>query len=317
MGLRSTRGCEPNTRRDARLTQFAYSQDDAEMKGSSPRNPEPMESQQQAEGTDPLLIDLYDTDGVVRAMRDSLRTTHALFFHQRDRALALTTVHPVSTTPEGVPEVGPGRPLSYEDEQSILALLGSRAEEQTIEIFPERVLYRDPSTLLWWLPAAVRPMHVRTHTEGLRTIEAHWPALAFLVRERSLYIAALSGDARPTAETPLFHAPLGNVYADTSVCTGSARLPDGPELRHVSAWEAVITDTAFTHTNHDATLRSPSARKRGAKFIRTDATFWLKQEGKGALPVEQYNPLSVTLGEWLPRVRASERNGRQGMRRAL
>lgn len=264
-----------------------------------------------------LLVDLYDTEGVVRAMRDTLHTTHALFFHQRDRALALTTVHPVSTGDDGVPEVGPGRPLSYEDEQAILALLGSRGEEQVIEILPERVLYRDPSTLLWWLPPAVRPMHLRMHAEGLRTIQAHWPALAFLVRERSLYIAALASDARPEAETPLFHAPLGNVYADTSVCTGSARLPEGPEPRHLPAWESVITDTAFTHTNHDATLRAPGTRKRGVGLVRTDASFWLKQEGKGALPVERYNPLGVTLGEWLPRVRASERNGRNGLRRAL
>jgi PRTRC genetic system protein B len=276
-----------------------------------------MDASSQPPESDALLVDVYDTEGVVREMRDTLRTTHALFFHQRERMLALTTVHPVTTTREGMPEVGPGRPLSYEDEQSILALLGSRAEEASIEILPERVLYRDPSTLLWWLPAAVRPMHLRTHAEGLRTIEAHWPALAFLVRERSLYLAALACDARPTADTPLFHAPLGNVYADTGVCTGSARLPEGPETRHITAWEAVITDTAFTHTNHDATLRAPGTRKRGSGFVKTDASFWLKRASEGPLPVAQFNPLGITLGEWLPRLRASERSGRVGPRRPL
>jgi PRTRC genetic system protein B len=271
-----------------------------------------------ARDSEPLLVDLYDTEGVVRAMRDTLRTTHAVFFHQRDRTLALTTVHPVTTGTGGVPEIGPGRPLSYEDEQSILALLGSRADEEVIDILPDRVLHRDPSTLMWWLPAAVRSMHLRTLNEGLCTVQAHWPALVMMVRERTLYVAAVLGAERPSADTALYHAPLGNIYADTSVCTGSARLPEGPEPRHLAAWEAVITDTAFTHTNHEGTFLAAEGggkRRKRRAFINANADFWMKRDGLGMLPADQFNPLGVSLGEWLPRVRARDLKG--GGRREL
>jgi len=259
------------------------------------------------------LVDLYDADGIARALSGELRTTLALFFHERDRQLALTTVHAVETTGAGQPMVGPGRPLAYEDEQQILALLSGRADASAIEILPPNVLYADPSTLLWWLPPQVRPMYLQSHAAGARVIRTRWPALVALVRERRLHLAAVIGDARPDGQSALFHAPVGNVHGNTEVCTGNAVLPAGPAPSLLQGWQAVITDTAFTHVNHRETLRAstkPARRSRARRFVDADADFWIARDGcDEALPEDQLNPLGFPLAEWLPRLRAAQRRG--------
>lgn len=69
------------------------------------------------------LLDNYDPVGVDRALAKELRTSFAIFFHTvRDRELAMTTAHQVSSDANGTPVVGPGRPLTPEDEQRVLDL---------------------------------------------------------------------------------------------------------------------------------------------------------------------------------------------------
>jgi PRTRC genetic system protein B len=271
------------------------------------------------------LIDTFAPDAVTRALTNEMRTTHALFFHQRKESLAMTTVHAVDTDADGIPIVGPGRPLDPEDEQTILNLLMSRDKNAPIEILPSCVLYRDQSTAIWWLPPLVRPMHLRSHEQGLQTILTRWPSLVALVRGRTLHLAAVEGDARPSADTPLHHAPLPNVYADTSVCTGSARLPLAMRVSDFPAWESVVFDTAFTHTNHTATLRpaqtvaaKSGGRKRKAsppKQVHSDAAYWATREGHVLpFPDGALNPLGLTLAQWLPALSRSNdrRVTRQG-----
>lgn len=263
------------------------------------------------------LIDTFDPEAVTRALANEMRTTHAIFFHQRKESLAMTTVHPVETDADGIPIVGPGRPLTPEDEQAVLDLLMSRDGQEPIEILPASVLYRDRNTTIWWLPPLIRPMHLRSHDQGLQTILTRWPSLVALVRDRTLHLVAVEGDARPSADTALHHAPLPNVYADTSVCTGSARLPLAMRVSDIPAWESVVFDTAFTHTNHTSTLRPVQAvaakgrtskRKLSAppKQVDADAAYWAKREGHTLpFPDGSLNPLGLTLAQWLPALSGS------------
>lgn len=273
------------------------------------------------------LLDTYDNDAVARALSDELRTTHGLFFHQRKDVLTMVTAHAVATNDEGVPIVGPGRPLTPEDEQALLDLLMGREQREPVEILPPSVLYRDRHATIWWLPPMVRPMHLRRHGEGLETITTRWPSLIALVRNRSLYLVAVEGDQRPTASTPLFHAPLPNLYASTAVCTGSARLPLAMRISDLDGWESVIFDTAFTHTNHQETLRpqEPAKAKKGTPgrkpprkpvVVHADADYWAGRAGQiQPFPDGCLNPLGLTLAEWLPALGAEPmrpRNARRG-----
>jgi PRTRC genetic system protein B len=100
----------------------------------------------------------------------------------------------------------------------------------------------------------------------------------------------------------LHHAPLGNIYANTSVCTGTAALPDGVTMKDKIAWESVIFDTAFTHTNHQQTLVEP---KRG-HHTRTgaDADYWCNRKGRNKpFPDRLLCPLGANLGQWITRLK--------------
>lgn len=275
--------------------------------------------------TGTALLDGYDADAVNRALSDELRTTHGLFFHQRKQVLASVTAHSVETDANGVPVVGPGRPLTPEDEQALLDLMLGREQAEPVEILPPTVLYRDRNATIWWLPPMIRPMHLRTHDDGAQTIVTHWPNLVALVRNRTLHLVAVEGSERPGASTELFHAPLPNVFASTQVCTGSARLPLAMRISDLPGWESVVFDSAFTHVNHDATLRAPERKQRkragpraaagNAQNARADASYWAARAGQvEPFPNASLNPLGITLAEWLPALgeAPARRNHRRG-----
>jgi len=262
------------------------------------------------------LIDTFTPQTVVSALQEEIQTTHAIFFHQRKHTLAITTAHEVSADDNGAPVVGPGRPLTQEDEQALLDILMSRESQASIEILPPTVLFFDRSTLAWWLPSAIRPMYLRSHEGGLQTILTRWPSLVAMVRNMELHLAAVEGDERPTAATPIYHAPLPNVYGDSLVCTGSARLPLSMTVGDIAAWESVVFDSAFTHTNHRETLRAPvvktlkgrTSKRKSEKRDDADASFWLARDGETqAFPNATLNPIDRTLAEWI--TTASGRGG--------
>lgn len=258
------------------------------------------------------LVDRYDSDAVARALADELRTTHAVFFHQRSNRLALTTAHVVQTDADGIPLVGPGRPMTPEDEQTLLDLLMGREEAAVLEILPASVLLRERDTLMWWLPPEVRPMHLRSHQFGDRTIQTRWPNLVVLVTGRALHIAALAGTARPDAHSALFHAPLPNVYADGRMCTGNVHLPLAASIGRMAEWEAVITQSYWTHTNNPQTLRPPTVsrgRKPGKRPAakNADADYWVTRDATdAAFEDATLMPMGITLAQWLPVLRKQQ-----------
>lgn len=259
--------------------------------------------------TTPELLNYYTPKNVADALKDELQTTHALCFHTRRGHLHLATAHEVSPNKAGAPQIGPGRPLGPEDEATVLRLLLGRSQEAGFEVFPPTLLFRDTSGFVAWLPPEIRPMHLRLNTGAVHTIQARWPNLVMLVRERAVYLVAIDGIERPTATSPLFHAPMPNTYADARLCTGSATLPSGHSMAELPAWEAVIFDTAWTHTNSNLTLRPATGKgKRKVADERADATFWATRNAcLSPFPTTRLNPMNCTLEEW---VRGSEKGAR-------
>lgn len=260
------------------------------------------------------LVDQISPETVQHALTQGLTTRHAIFFHHRGHTLAMATAHAVEANANGTPIVGPGRPMSASDEQHLLDILTHRESVAGIEIFPDTILYQDRDTVVWWLPPKVRAMHLRDFGTGLRTIKTHWPNLVAVVRGRTLHLLACAGTSRPGATTPVFHAPLGNVHADSRVCTGSAKLPLGQRIADLPAWEGVVFDTAFTHVNHEDTLARPrkpgrAGRSRRDSILHADAAFWLTRDGlRDPFPDAMLHPLGGTLGEWLARFAATRAN---------
>lgn len=239
------------------------------------------------------------------------KTKCALLFHEARGKLALVTAHGVSLDNAGLPHLGPGRPMTPFDEHQIANLLLSR-EQDLVEIYPENLMAKSEGMLMWWLPPIVRPMYLKNEKNRGTRITTRWPNLVLLVVGRKLSVVAVKGLQRPSARSQIYHAPLGNVYADSGVCTGTASLPAGCRNSHMAGWERVMVETYFTSNNHPATLASPSApvskSKRGANVQTANpgqsnysaTEFWSARDGDDSpFPDDRLSPLKGTLADWV------------------
>jgi PRTRC genetic system protein B len=235
-------------------------------------------------------------------LQPTLRAVQALIVHESRlfedaRPDFAFTTHAIEHGDSGV-RLGAGRLLAREDQQALLnILLGALSAESAF--LPSEILSHSPAQLAWYVPGRVRPMWFREsgHT---RRLQVPWPTLIFRVREGRLSLAALCRSRRPSAEDPLFHAPIMNVYANTELCAGNAKLPRGWSLAHRPAYEKAVFDTAFTHVNHDRTLR---AAKDGSITTAEHLRFWreLSRGSRRAFPSAALVPLNQSLGMWLSR----------------
>ncbi|MBQ4855600.1 PRTRC system protein B [Rhodanobacter sp. B2A1Ga4] len=235
-------------------------------------------------------------------MTDELQPTMALLVHtagnmQGDSSGArqlVLTMHDIVRGTNG-PMLNAGRILSHADAQE----LGSRlltpgtARRAGIQLVPEVLLRETNTGLTWFRPAQRTHQHWRTEG-GREVIDAVIPGLVFHVENGVLHVAAYAGAERPALNTPLYHAPIGNVHDDTLVCTGNATLPRQQDQESIRSWERVLLATNFSHINHPRTL--------AAKDTSTEQliAFWKKRKRYTTPPDARFlHPLRKTLSAWL------------------
>ena len=192
---------------------------------------------------------LHKTSGITRLSK-------ALLLYTNERGnTAFATAHDVLTPQDEPAQIGPGRPLSLDN---LFATVRSLSEScrTSSGFLDERVLSIGLDFVIWWQPptkrthffdCAERPGE---HRVGKRTGQAPTPGLIFIAKGHSLWVYAVKGDSRPQPDTPLFHSPYMNVYADGGVCTGSMPLPAATLSDSRDAWEAAFFASNFTHPNH-------------------------------------------------------------------
>lgn len=165
------------------------------------------------------------------------------------------------------------------------------------EIIPPNVLIHDTDFMVWHVAGCVRSMHFREN-QKVTIFQVPYPSLLFVASGNGLSVYGLATDERPTKDTPLYHAPLMNIYADARLCLGSARLPDGLGISDIPAWEELIFNTAYSHTNHDRTLRI--GRKKSTSSAEHFKFYQKLAKGKPArFPIEALIPLNKTVGDLL------------------
>lgn len=218
----------------------------------------------------------------------------ALLFHTYQSRLQTVTAHTVARRGKGY-QIQAGRPLAPEDEADILSLLLERREERGPVILPENVLMTDRFSTMWWVPAAIREMHLHPTAEKRRTVKVSWPTLVMLAFNRALYVVALADSTRPDARTPVFCAPLANIWANTQTCTGSAKVPTSTDIESIPMWESIIFDTGFSHANHDRALKPASGRGRKGM---DPMEYWGSQKSKKPFSANMLVPLNLTLQQW-------------------
>lgn len=224
--------------------------------------------------------------------QDRLDTNFALLFHMHGNGLAAMTFHKVSRQDQGASQIQPGRILSPADEMHILRLLARPAEDRGLAILPEGVLHAGEDHALWWVPGSIRPMLLNVYGTGRQELNVHWPHLVMMAYNRRIFVAALADGTRPGPTTPLFHAPLGNIYASSETCLGDCKPPVNSTADSIEEWNAVIFDSAFSHSNHNQAMATGDVMD-----------YWKKKRRKPVpVPTKSLTPMRLTLAEWYERI---------------
>lgn len=200
------------------------------------------------------------------ATTGALKLTNAILLY---RAAAPTDLHPYAaerhSVPtfasihdvellKGLPTIGAGVPLSRAHLRKWTEALGRTAVP---EILPDNVLVSHPDLIAWWVPAKVRAAYFNLSSPpkdaralATRTVlQMPYPAHLFVATRGSLGVYALAESARPTADTPVLHSPVLNVYVDGSLCWGNIPKPKALTAAAMAEYERAVFDSWSTHAN--------------------------------------------------------------------
>lgn len=190
------------------------------------------------------------TGVILGAKGQSLSLAKAILLYVSADGSAAATVHEVEN---GV--ILPGTLLDRGGlDNAILSLAGASGAVR--QVFCERVLFSDATTLCWWCPANIRPIYFQSGKaeldEHLSGRDVLHPPLLFIAKAQDLSVWALGESKRPWGSTALYVAPYFNIYASAKMCTGNVRLPESlaPTQEILEAWEEAFFGTNFTHSNN-------------------------------------------------------------------
>lgn len=207
-----------------------------------------------------------------------LRLSEALFIYTgggHGPEKTYLEVRPILEGPDGL-EYGAGRPADAAD----LARMLQRDAPPRIGFLDQRLLAVGENEAAWWAPAGRQTLFFSGGTRMIRHsgVEVAMPALLYHVRGRQLRVRALACRGRPGPRTPLYIAPLWNIYQHGGLCMGSMPVPDGAPAERTGAWERAFWDSAFT-TPHDPRLcghpKGYSAMLKALRPLPRFPTAWL------------------------------------------
>ncbi|HET7117846.1 MAG TPA: PRTRC system protein B [Hanamia sp.] len=119
-------------------------------------------------------------------------------------------------------------------------------------IIASNILYTDPSEngFVMWFTKAISKNLFFINGLGISNGMAGVPALLWIANKEKLHIYALKSDRKPTENTPLYHAPFFNVYAEGNVCMGTVdiNIRKSASLEEfTAAWENYFFNSYFSH----------------------------------------------------------------------
>ena len=185
----------------------------------------------------------------------------AYVLYEANGAVCAATRHTVVNN-----QLGLGRIITL---QRLRSEVRDAAETSLCEFLTPNTLVHSEQRLVWHSKAVKAPMWFQLQGKT-RGFEVWWPNLLWDVDrvQRRLNVYALGSGRRPTLSSKVYHAPLMNIDRCGLLCEGSAHLPRQLDLSNIKKIEACIFESAFTHTNHDHTLRGGASNSQHVKFWR-------------------------------------------------
>lgn len=171
----------------------------------------------------------------------------------RNDGPTFASIHAVEQV-DGCPTIGAGAPLSRAHLRAWTEALG---RNKAPEILPDNVLVAHSDVLAWWVPAKVRTSYfaLTRPPEGTRALAERivlplpYPAHLFVATRGQLGVYALAASERPTADTPVLHSPVLNVYVDGRLCWGNIAVPKAITVAAIPDYERAVFDSWSTHPN--------------------------------------------------------------------
>ncbi|MCT7340363.1 hypothetical protein P4126_31755 [Pseudomonas aeruginosa] len=139
-----------------------------------------------------------------------------------------------------------------------------REEEPSIEFLPENLLVRGRNKLVWYTAPQVLEIPFRGEI-----IKAPIPGLIYLAGG-VLRCYAYKGKSRPTPETELHFAPLGNTYNNGTFCSGNVNLPREILIENIPTWQRFVLESTNTHGGGVTPSR---ASRTSTSWCSSTATF--------------------------------------------
>lgn len=179
-----------------------------------------------------------------------------LYKQQREAAYgrpsnAFATMHTVSSHQQR-PAIDAGRPMTEDDYATLLQQLAPKSRPQ-VEWQDNSVLAKGLGRMIWWTPPMKRAMFFSASRYNAKTFKGQSmcpvPGMVWESAGNSLYVYAFAGSAMPDRETPLFQAPLFNIWASGMVCHGNAAAPIDEKKGDTKEWEKFLFGSRFTHPN--------------------------------------------------------------------
>lgn len=233
-----------------------------------------------------------------------VKPIRAVVFYSDDGTRVVTaTIHEMTATAKGS-TAGAGRPLTVES-LTALSKMAQASCRRRPEILPANVLVATDDLLVWWRPAGGEHLSFdvdwhegqpgRERLQGV-THFMPLPPLVFLLSRnqaasgvfQGVYVFALGVNERPTAETPMFVAPLLNINDNGNVCWGNGESPRSRNVTDIAAWERCFFTSTFTHVNQASPLKSEKPYQWIADFCESKAT---------QFPLDQLKPMKKNLGD--------------------
>ncbi len=186
---------------------------------------------------------------------------------------------------------GAATPLSVRAAQTLADELRQSASTSLGFLDGRLLAASTAGALVWWCPPARRELPA-TASVGLHAGERWWPGLVLSTRGEGLSVWAVRGDARPKSETRLYRAPLGNIFDNGAMCSGTARPREGGDAgQRMAAWERVLFTAPFTHEG-GWPVKSKDGKAVWDRLVGTDERF----------PDKELVDARMTVGELVRRV---------------
>ena len=215
-----------------------------------------------------------------------------LIHHCKSSGAVDVTVHTVHYHEDGQ-TIGEGRVLGAEEKAEVVNILNEDVN-QSFTLQNPFILSKTPYALAWWIPKAEREIRFRKNDRSVISHKVIFPNMIGIYMRGQLHFAVTKGGktSRPSAETPLYHVPLPNLYGHGTFCRGNAQIPARATEMNIPHWEAFVFDTV---NNHLGSVRPLKGVEDESDLIAEYA----KAEQCGRFPAGKLLPMDKTLESWM------------------